>query len=120
MAAEDAIKGKRRKKTHGDIPATASVEIENIATKGKRFGAAKSILLKGLPTEATYSVKAAKTNAPINVATPIAVRARKKWVMPSNVGVGAIVELKARLMPPKKGPSFKIGHCENQIRPPRL
>jgi hypothetical protein len=37
--------------------------------------------------------------------------------MPSNVGVGAIVELKAILMPPEEGPSFKIGHCGIQIRP---
>jgi hypothetical protein len=65
-------------------------------------------------------VKAAKTNAPINVATPVAIRARKKWVMPSNVSVGVIVELKAILIPPEKGPPFQIGHCEIQIRPLRL
>jgi hypothetical protein len=43
---------------------------------------------------AAYSVKAAKTNAPINVATPIAIRTRKNVVMPSNVGAGALVILK--------------------------
>jgi hypothetical protein len=40
--------------------------------------------------------------------------------MPSNVGVRAIVELKAILMPPEKGPPFHSGHCEIQIRPLRL
>jgi hypothetical protein len=33
---------------------------------------------------AAYSVKAAKTNAPINVATPIAIRTRKNVVIPIN------------------------------------
>jgi hypothetical protein len=41
---------------------------------------------------AAYSVKAAKTNAPINVATPIAIRTRKNMVIPSDVGAGALVE----------------------------
>jgi hypothetical protein len=35
-------------------------------------------------TEAAYSVKAAKTKAPINAATAIAIRARKNLIIPSN------------------------------------
>src|ERR1700681_2615058 len=42
--------------------------------------------MKEPPTEAAYSVKAAKTNAAINVATPIAIRTRKNMIIPSDVG----------------------------------
>ena len=60
---------------------------------------------KGPPNEAAYSMKAAKTNAPIIVATPIAIRTRKNVVMPSNVGAGALVELKQYSCRPKGGHS---------------
>ena len=54
------------------------------------------------PTEAAYSVKAAKTNAPINVVTPIAIRTRKNMVMPINVGAETLVELKQYSCRPKR------------------
>ena len=53
-------------------------------------------------TEVAYSVKAAKTSAPINAATPIAIRTRKNMVIPSDVGAGALVELKQYSCRPKR------------------
>jgi hypothetical protein len=56
-----------------------------------RSDASRSVLLPAVrsgerrrSTEAAYSVKAAKTKAPINAATAIAIRARKNLVTPSN------------------------------------
>jgi hypothetical protein len=40
------------------------------------------------PTETAYRVKAAKTNAPINVARAIAIRARKNFAIPANAETG--------------------------------
>ena len=47
-------------------------------------------------------MKAAKTSAPINVAKPIAIRTRKNMVIPSDVGAGALVELKQYSCRPKR------------------
>ena len=63
--------------------------------------------MKEAATEAAYSVKAAKTNTPISVATPIAIRTRKNMVMPEEPWCGSPRKLKAILMPPEKGPLLK-------------
>ena len=55
-----------------------------------------------MPTEAAYSVKAAKTNAPINVATPIAIRTRKNVIMPSKLVREPLVEVKQYSCRPKR------------------
>jgi hypothetical protein len=62
---------------------------------------------KGPPTEAAYSMKAAKTNAPINAAKPITIRTRKNVVMPSKFGAGALVNL-SNTHAIRKGTTAKI------------
>lgn len=60
-------------------------------------------------------VKAAKTSAPVNVATASAIRARKNLVIPSNTGMTILFDRIARKNAPPKG-----GVRGGRGRPPNI